>query len=105
MSKEKNPRKKIRRDSGGLRKCPSDEEIDSYLLNKLDKKREKEIDRHLFECQRCFQRVLEKKDLIDGVKIVFKNSSDFLEKAIKKTTERIINGEKIKRVLKEISEK
>jgi len=88
-----------------LRKCPSDEEIDSYLLNKLDKKREKEIDRHLFECQRCFQRVLEKKDLIDGVKIVFKNSSDFLEKAIKKTTERIINGEKIKRVLKEISEK
>jgi len=88
-----------------LRKCPSDEEIDSYLLNKLDKKREKEIDRHLFECQRCFQRVLEKKDLIDGVKIVFKNSSDFLEKAIKKATERIINGEKIKRVLKEISEK
>lgn len=91
----KNVRLKI-----GKKKCPTDEMIDDYLLNRLNKKKEREIDLHLFECARCFKRVLDKKDLIDGVKIAFKNKSDVLEKSMKKSIIRILNnkelGEKIK---------
>ena len=87
------------------KKCPTNEMIDDYLLNRLNKKKEREVDLHLFECARCFKRVLERQDLIDGMKIVFKDKSDFVEKATKKTMRRIIDGKKIEEALKEISGK
>jgi hypothetical protein len=80
----------LRSRSGVKAKCPTDEMIDDYLLNRLSKKEEKKVDLHLFECLPCLKRVLDKKDLIDGVKIVYKHKSDFLEKTIKKTVRRIL---------------
>lgn len=50
---------------------PSDEMLDDYLKNKLDPKNERRIDGHLFECFSCYERVMEKKDLIDGLRVVF----------------------------------
>lgn len=81
-------------------KCPKDETIDDYLLNRLNKKKEREVDLHLFECFLCLKRVLDKQDLIKGVKIVFKNKSDAFEKEMKKTMRRIVDGKKIERALK-----
>lgn len=82
-------RSQIRNSSGRKkRSCPTDEILDDYLKDKLEKKQERKVDLHLFECARCFKRVLEKKDLIDGVKIVFKHKSEMLEKAARKAVRR-----------------
>lgn len=83
----KNVRLKITR--SGKKKCPTNEMIDDYLLNKFKGKKERAIDLHLFECAHCFKRVLERQEIIEGVKVVFKNKSDVLEKAMKKTLKKI----------------
>lgn len=95
----KNVRLKI-----GKKKCPKDATIDEYLLNKLGKKQEKEIDQHLFECARCFNEVIKKQDLIDGVKIAFKNKSDVLKKAMNKSIKTIVKDRRIKEALKDAVE-
>lgn len=88
----------------GKKKCPKDATIDEYLLNKLGKKQEKKIDQHLFECARCFNEVIKKQDLIDGVKIAFKNKSKILEKAMTKGIEKIVKDKRIKEALKDAVE-
>lgn len=51
-----------------MRKCKFDHLIDSYLLNKLDRKERENFEEHYFNCQACFEKMVERDELIAVVK-------------------------------------
>lgn len=51
-----------------MRKCKFDDLIDSYLLNKLDRKERENFEEHYFNCQACFEKMAERDELIAVVK-------------------------------------
>ena len=51
-----------------MRKCKFDDLIDSYLLNKLDRKERENFEEHYFNCQACFEKMVERDELIAVVK-------------------------------------
>lgn len=51
-----------------MRKCKSEVLIDSYLLNRLDEDEKKKFEDHYFNCPYCFEKMVERDELISLIK-------------------------------------
>ena len=51
-----------------MKKCKFEDFIDDYLLNRLVDGKEKEIVEHYFNCPYCFEKMVERYELISVVK-------------------------------------
>jgi len=51
-----------------MRKCKSEVLIDSYLLNRLDEDNKKKFEEHYFNCSYCFEKMVERNELISVIK-------------------------------------
>jgi hypothetical protein len=51
-----------------MKKCNFDNSIDDYLLNKLDKQEKENFEEHYFNCERCFEKMVARDELIAVVK-------------------------------------
>lgn len=51
-----------------MKKCPFEEKIDSYLLNRLDGEEKDIFEEHYFNCPACFQEIQARDELIAAIK-------------------------------------
>lgn len=51
-----------------MKKCKFDDLIDSYLLNKLEREKRENFEEHYFNCQRCFEKMVGREELMNVVK-------------------------------------
>ena len=51
-----------------MKKCKFDDLIDSYLLNKLEREERENFEEHYFNCQRCFEKMVGREELMNVVK-------------------------------------
>ncbi len=51
-----------------MRKCKFEDLIDNYLLNRLDEDKKKKFEEHYFNCSCCFEKIVERDELISIVK-------------------------------------
>ena len=51
-----------------MKKCNFDNLIDDYLLNKLDEKEKENFEEHYFNCERCFEKMVARDELISVIK-------------------------------------
>lgn len=51
-----------------MRKCKFEDLIDDYLLNKLDEDNKKKFEEHYFNCPACFEKMVERDELISIIK-------------------------------------
>jgi hypothetical protein len=51
-----------------MKKCNFNNLIDDYLLNKLDGKEKENLEEHYFNCERCFEKIVARDELISVVK-------------------------------------
>lgn len=51
-----------------MRKCKFEDLIDGYLLNRLDEEKKKKFEVHYFNCPYCFEKMVERDELISVVK-------------------------------------
>jgi len=51
-----------------MKKCNFDNLIDNYLLNKLERKEKENFEEHYFNCERCFEKMVARDELIAVVK-------------------------------------
>jgi len=51
-----------------MKECKYDDLIDGYLLNKLDREERENFEEHYFNCQHCFEKMVEREELIAVVK-------------------------------------
>jgi hypothetical protein len=51
-----------------MRKCKFEDLIDAYLLNRLDEDKKKRFEEHYFNCPSCFEKMVERDELISVIK-------------------------------------
>jgi hypothetical protein len=51
-----------------MKKCNFDNQIDDYLLNKLEGKEKENFEEHYFNCERCFEKMVARDELIAAIK-------------------------------------
>jgi hypothetical protein len=51
-----------------MRKCKFEDLIDNYLLNRLDEEKKKKFEVHYFNCPYCFEKMVERDELISVIK-------------------------------------
>ncbi len=51
-----------------MKKCKFEVLIDNYLLNRLDEEKKKKFEEHYFNCPYCFEKMVEKDELISVIK-------------------------------------
>lgn len=51
-----------------MKKCEYEDLIDDYLLNKLNKEKKEQFERHYFNCPSCFQKMIERDEIISVIK-------------------------------------
>jgi len=51
-----------------MNKCKFEDFIDDYLLNRLVDDKEKKLEQHYFNCPCCFEKMVERQELISVVK-------------------------------------
>jgi hypothetical protein len=51
-----------------MRKCKFEDLIDDYLLNRLDEDKKKKFEEHYFNCPSCFEKMVERDELISIIK-------------------------------------
>jgi hypothetical protein len=51
-----------------MRKCNFENLIDAYLLNRLDEDKKKKFEEHYFNCPSCFEKMVERDELISIIK-------------------------------------
>ncbi len=69
-----------------MRKCNFEDLIDDYLLNRLDEDKKKKFEEHYFNCPNCFEKMVERDELIS----VMKHKGDMIfhdERAVEKVKE------------------
>lgn len=51
-----------------MRKCKHEDQIDDYLLNRLPEMQKEKFEEHYFNCSHCFQRMVEREEIISVIK-------------------------------------
>ncbi len=51
-----------------MRKCKFEDLIDNYLLSRLEKDKKKKFEEHYFNCSYCFEKMVERDELISVIK-------------------------------------
>ncbi len=51
-----------------MKKCPFEEQIDSYLLNRLEGEEKEIFEEHYFNCPACFQKIQARDEVIAAIK-------------------------------------
>ena len=51
-----------------MRRCKYEDLFDNYLLNRLDEDKNKEFEEHYFNCPSCFEKIVERNELISLIK-------------------------------------
>lgn len=65
----------MRMEDNVMKKCQFEDFIDDYLLNRLFDGKGKKFEEHYFNCPYCFEKMLERQELIS----IVKNISDSQE--------------------------
>lgn len=52
-----------------MKNCKCEERIDDYLLNRMDEGEREEFEKHYFDCISCFEKIVERDELIATVKL------------------------------------
>jgi hypothetical protein len=76
-----------------MRKCKFENLIDNYLLNGLDGDKKKEFEEHYFSCPSCFEKMVERDELISIIK--YKGDVIFQDQLVVEETKEMTWVEKI----------
>jgi len=76
-----------------MRKCKFEDLIDNYLLNRLDEEKKKKFEVHYFNCPYCFEKMVERDELISVVK--YKGDMIFQDEYVVEETKGVTWIEKI----------
>ncbi|NIO48336.1 MAG: hypothetical protein GTN73_02685 [Candidatus Aminicenantes bacterium] len=76
-----------------MRKCKFEVLIDNYLLNRLDEDKKKKFEEHYFNCSYCFEKMVERDELISIIK--YKGDMIFQDKHLAEKAEGATQLEKI----------
>ena len=52
-----------------MKNCKYEEQIDDYLLNRMEEGEKAEFEKHYFDCVSCFEKIVERNELITTVKL------------------------------------
>ncbi len=76
-----------------MKKCKFEDQIDSYLLNKLEGEDKDIFEEHYFNCPSCFKKMEERDDLVTAIKSrgawIFKEEPAPVRKALVPSFERV----------------
>lgn len=76
-----------------MKKCEYEDLIDDYLLNKLKKEEKEKFERHYFNCPSCFEKMIERDEMISVIKN--RGNTIFQEMQAPEKSQRIPLGEKV----------
>ena len=76
-----------------MRKCKFEVLIDDYLLNRLDEDKKKEFEEHYFSCPYCFEKMVERDELISVIK--YKGDMIFQDQQVAEETKSVTWTENI----------
>ncbi|MGQ9673229.1 MAG: zf-HC2 domain-containing protein [Candidatus Aminicenantales bacterium] len=78
-----------------MKKCPFEEQIDHYLLNRLEGEEKDIFEEHYFNCPVCFQKMQEKDEIIAAIKSrgawIFKEEPSAQKKELVPSFERVFS--------------
>ena len=76
-----------------MKNCKFDVLIDNYLLNRLDEDKKKEFEEHYFSCPYCFEKMVERDELISVIK--YKGDMIFKDQQVTEETKGVTWTENI----------
>ncbi len=76
-----------------MRNCKFEETIDNYLFNRLSKDEKNKFEEHYFNCPSCFEKMVERDELIAAIK--YKGQEIFKDEYVAKSAKGETFGEKI----------
>jgi hypothetical protein len=76
-----------------MRNCKFDVLIDNYLLNRLDEDKKKKFEEHYFSCPNCFEKMVERDELISVIK--YKGDMIFKDQHVAEEMKGVTQTEKI----------
>jgi len=76
-----------------MKECKFEDLIDNYLLNRLDEGKKKKFEEHYFNCPYCFEKMVERDELISVIK--YKGDTIFHDEYVAEETKGVTWSEKI----------
>jgi hypothetical protein len=76
-----------------MKECKFEDLIDNYLLNRLDEEKKKKFEEHYFNCPYCFEKMVERDELISVIK--YKGDTIFHDEYVAEETKGVTWSEKI----------